>query len=130
MIRRRCGWGWNESLELGKINFSLKKKTFNNHKPTYEELQTGSILLLKAVILWLSEFQWCELNTKKHKLSSCSFKQNLFATNKVCTNCWWVSCILAIIGSGFVCSEELSNPRWITLSEICIILQIILSLIQ
>ena len=58
------------------------KNTFNKHKPkpTYQELQTGSILLLKAVVLWLSELQWCELYTKKHK-SSCLIKQK-FACNK------------------------------------------------
>ena len=27
------------------------ENTFNKHKPTYQELQTGSILLLKAVVL-------------------------------------------------------------------------------
>ena len=42
-----------KSLELDKIDFFpyKKKNTFNNHKPTYEELQADSILRLKAVIL-------------------------------------------------------------------------------
>ena len=38
--------------------------------------------------------------------------------------------LLAVIESPFVWSEELGRSRQITLSEICIILQIILSLIQ
>ena len=33
-----------KSLELDKIDFFLtKKNTFNNHKPTHEELQADSI---------------------------------------------------------------------------------------
>ena len=41
-----------KSLELDKIDFfPYKKTTFNNHKPTFEELQADSILRLMAVIL-------------------------------------------------------------------------------
>ena len=112
--------GLKRKLGIRQNKLFPHKNTFNKHKPTYQELQTGSILLLNAVVVWLSELQWCELYTKKHK-SSCLFKQNLLATNIVGTNSRWVS-NLTIIGSAFVWSEELGKSRWITPSEIRIIL--------
>ena len=112
------GLKWNLGIRQNKL-FPYKN-TFNNHKPTYEDLQTVQCYV-KVVILWLSELQRCKLYTKKQK--KCLFKQTLFATTNVGTNPRRVS-YLVTIGPAFVWSEELARSRRITLSEICIILQI------
>ena len=43
--------GLKRKLGIRQNKLFPHKNTFNKHKPTYQELQTGSILLLNAVVV-------------------------------------------------------------------------------